>query len=172
MKKKPKKILFDRLRPVNDTPANKVALLYMTVNCKQLSDDRFLEVINTYTQFDKFIVLVTDPEEYKQKFSFLPHLEFPDMPVDNLFEKFTTYIYTRTKAFYDKDCGCFDCSPRFISECKFYGKDILYHRINDAYLSVDTGLKYRKYDIENNFDSIHLRDNDPIIDILNEKIEA
>ena len=81
------------------------------------------------------------------------------MPVNNIFEKFNTYIYTPTR---DK----FDCSPRFIAECNFYKKGILYHNINEDYLKIDTGLRYRKYDIENDFKSITLQDDDNIIKII------
>jgi hypothetical protein len=81
------------------------------------------------------------------------------MPVENIFEKFDTYIYTPTK-------GSFDCSPRFIAECKYYNKNIIYHDIDENYLNVDTGLKFRKYDIDNNFKSLLLNENDEIVSIL------
>ncbi len=81
------------------------------------------------------------------------------MPVKNIFEKLNSYIYTPTR---DK----FDCSPRFIAECRFYNKDVIYHDINENYLKIDTGLQYRKYDIENDFKSINLEENDDIIEII------
>jgi hypothetical protein len=90
------------------------------------------------------------------------------MPVKNIFERFSTYIYTPTYSVTNPKHGCFDCSPRFIAECAFYNKDIIYHNITDEYLSRDTGLKYRRHDIENNMDSIILTPQDDIINILHE----
>ena len=78
-------------------------------------------------------------------------------PVDNLFDKFSTYIYTPVPRKWD-------CSPRFIAECKYYGKEVIYHNID--YWDVDLGLYWRKHDIDNEFDSLFLRDADEIIPIL------
>ena len=121
-------------------------------------------------KFEKYIILTNQPDLYKDKLKDLKNISFPEMPLDNIFEKFDTYIYTPTYSVTKKELGCFDCSPRFIAECKFYDKEVIYHDIDGQYLDVDTGLKYRKYDIDNCFESIHLADNDDIINIINGKI--
>jgi len=84
-------------------------------------------------------------------------INFVIPPIENLFEKFDTYIYTPV----DRK---WDCSPRFIAECKHYGKKVIYHNID--YWEEDHGLRVRKWDIDNDFDSLHLKDNDNIIEIL------
>ena len=109
------------------------------------------------------MILTSTPNEHRIRFAKHDNLYFPTMPVDNIFEKFGTYIYTPTK-------GSADCSPRFIAECKHYGKETVYHNVDESYLNRDPGLKYRRYDIENDFDSINLKPNDNIIDILHERI--
>ena len=112
-------------------------------------------------RFDRYIILTSSPYTYTKRFSHLKRFSFPQMPVANIFSKFDTYIYTPTRS----DLK-FDCSPRFIAECKFYNKDVIYHDIDDDYLEEDTGLKWRRYDVENDFDSICLKRNDHIVDVV------
>ena len=159
-----KRIKFDAYTKPANTETN-AALIYMTKNCRLLSDSEIIDVVTTYDSFDKYVILTSTPEEYRERFNNHTNLEFPNMPVENLFEKFSTYIYTPIR---NTDVGCFDCSPRFIAECVYYNKDVIYDNIDDAYLDIDTGLKYRRYDIENDFDSINLKPDDEIIDILHE----
>ena len=78
-------------------------------------------------------------------------------PVKNLFEKFSTYVYTPVKRKWD-------CSPRFIAECKYFNKEVIFHNID--YWKEDKGLYWRQWDIENNFDSLFLKEDDEIIQIL------
>jgi hypothetical protein len=162
-----KKIKFDAYHEVDSTSTN-TALIYMTKNCRLLADGELIEVATTY-DFDKYMVLTSTPETYRDRFT-KHNLQFPDMPVKNIFEQFDTYIYTPTSSVLRPDTGCFDCSPRFIAECAHYGKQVIYHNIDDAYLNIDTGLKYRRYDIENDFNSIILKPEDQLIDILREKL--
>jgi len=152
-----KKIKFDIFKDIKQ-PSVDAALLYITSNCRKVCDDYLIDLIVQF-KFDKYVVLSNDNEIYKEKFKLLKNIDFPTMPVDNIFEKFNTYIYTPTK---DK----FDCSPRFIAECNFYNKNVIYYNIDDDYLKIDTGLKYRKYDIQNDFKSISLQSNDNIIKII------
>jgi hypothetical protein len=79
-----------------------------------------------------------------------------DMPVSNLFEKFGVYLYTPTPKKRD-------CSPRFITECRFYGKKVEY--LID-YSEEDKGLYWRRFDIENNFDGLFLTNDDEIVDLI------
>jgi hypothetical protein len=60
-----------------------------------------------------------------------------------------------------------DCSPRMIAECKYFGIPVIYDNdIDEDYLKIDTGLMVRKWDIENNFDSLYLDDSDIIIETI------
>lgn len=161
-----KKLKFDSYTTPNPCTTN-TGLLYMTKNCRLLTDADIIDVINTYN-FEDYIILTSTPSEHRERFAKHKNLHFPEMPVKNIFERFSTYIYTPTYSVTNPKHGCFDCSPRFIAECAFYNKDIIYHNITDEYLSRDTGLKYRRYDIENNMDSIILTPQDDIINILND----
>ena len=147
----------------------KTALLYITTNCRKLCDDYLLDVIMNY-KFEKYIILTNQPDIYKDKLKDLKNVSFPEMPLENIFEKFDTYIYTPTYSVTKRGLGCFDCSPRFIAECKYYDKEVIYDNIDEEYLKIDTGLKYRKLDIENNFESIILKENDDVIDIIRNEI--
>lgn len=163
-----KKIKFDIYNSIkkNDT---KTALLYITTNCRKLCDDYLLDIIMNY-KFEKYIILTNQPDLYKDKLKDFQNISFPEMPLENIFEKFDTYIYTPTYSVTKKELGCFDCSPRFIAECKFYNKEVIYHDIDEQYLNIDTGLKYRKYDIENCFESIILTKDDNIVNVISKKI--
>ena len=152
-----KKIKFDIFKNIKK-PSIDAALLYVTSNCRKLCDDYLIDLILQYT-FDSYVILSDNNEKYKEKFKPFKNIDFPTMPVENIFEKFNTYIYTPTR---DK----FDCSPRFIAECNFYNKNVIYHNIDKDYLKIDTGLKYRKYDIQKDFKSISLQQNDDIIEII------
>ena len=152
-----KKIKFDIFKDIKNSITD-TALLYITTNCRKLCDDNIIDTIVQY-KFNSYIILSDDNKRYRNKFKIFKNLYFPEMPVENIFEKFTTFIYTPTK-------NKFDCSPRFIAECKFYNKNVIYDEIDNNYLEIDTGLKYRKYDIKHNFESITLKDNDDIIEII------
>lgn len=150
-----KKIKFDRYRKIG--PSTDHFLLYGTKNCRSIPMEMYLELLDLYP--DAEFICLTSPENRPKG---LPErFHFMDMPVEDLFEKFGTYIYTPVPR-------KFDCSPRFIAECKFYGKKVIYHNID--YWDEDKGLYWRKWDIDNDFDSIFLNDDDPIIDILKERI--
>lgn len=155
-----KKIYFDRYNDQNIHPTG-TALVYVTKNCRKISDVELMRLTVKYKQFDKFMVLTSTPEEYKERLGFSKKFIFPNMPVDHIFEKFDTYIYTPTRS----DLT-FDCSPRFIAECKYYNRDVIYHNIDGEYLTKDTGLKWRRYDIDNDFQSIFLTSDDDIVDIV------
>lgn len=163
-----KKIKFDIYNDIKKVKTE-TALLYVTTNCRKLCSNYLLDVVMQY-KFKNYMILTNQPELYKEQFKDIKNVTFPVMPLDNIFEKFDTYIYTPTYSVTKQELGCFDCSPRFIAECKYYNKDIIYHNIDKNYLDVDTGLKYRKLDIENNFDSIILKNNDKIVDIIRNEI--
>ena len=163
-----KKIKFNIYKDIKKIKTE-TALLYVTTNCRKLCSNYLLDIVMEY-KFKNYIILTNQPEIYQEQFKNIKNVTFPAMPLDNIFEKFDTYIYTPTYSVTKKELGCFDCSPRFIAECNYYDKEVIYHNIDKNYLNIDTGLKYRKLDIKNNFESINLKNNDKIIDILKKKI--
>jgi hypothetical protein len=141
-----KRILFDKLKSVNQSQ-NQI-LVYATKNCRDLDDYEFLR------EYGKPVLVITNKENKpnpKDGFTFVTP------PVDNLFELFDTYVYTPVKRKWD-------CSPRFIAECKYYGKQVVFHNID--YWEEDHGLYWRNWDIENDFDSLYLRTSDDLVNIL------
>lgn len=145
-----KKILFDKYKPIGNSKNN--MLLYGTKNCRNIPDGLYNKLLKQYQ--GSFIVLTNEENkrtDLNKRFLFL------SMPVKNLFSQFNTYVYTNVPR-------KFDCSPRFIAECKFYNKEVIY---DIDYLEEDKGLYWRKYDVENDFESINLTKNDDIISILN-----
>lgn len=162
-----KKINFTYYKKEKSTICD-TALLYLTSNCRAICPTKVLDIVFTYN-FKRYIILSNKSIKYKRKLKDFTNISFPKLPLESIFSKFSTFIYTATDE-RSRNCGCFDCSPRFIAECKFYNKDIIYHQIDDAYLTKDTGLRYRKYDIENDFNSIFLTQDDSIISIIKEYV--
>ena len=75
-------------------------------------------------------------------------------PVEDLFSKFGTYIYTPVSR-------KFDCSPRLVTECFMYGKRVF--KDLDYY---DIGLETRYNDCINNLQSLNLKEGDDILKII------
>lgn len=141
-----KRILFDKLKPIGQSEDN--LLVYATKNC------RALYVYEELTAYGKHILAITNKENAPGSFD---GFTFLVPPVDNLFDRFSAYLYTPVQRKWD-------CSPRFIAECAYYGKDVIYHNID--YWDVDHGLYWRKWDIDNDFSSLNLTQDDDIIPIL------
>jgi hypothetical protein len=149
-----KKILINKLKVFNNIQTN-TALLYLTNNCRKISVDDVLDVIDRYS-YDNYII-ISDIDLYNC--IELSNVRVLKPPVENLYSLFDAYIYTPIKSKWDG-------SPRFPVECVIQGKTTVYFNIDDDYLSVDRGLHYRKYDIENNFNSLRLTECDSILDII------
>ena len=152
-----KKILFSRYKKI-DNSSSEDFLIYGTKNCRQVPLEMYEELSRAYPN-NHFICLTSNENKPTYK---LERFKCPEMPVENLFLKFGTYIYTPVPR-------KFDCSPRFLAECKFYGKKVIFHNID--YWNEDKGLYYRWWDIEHDFDSLFLKENDDIIKIIKDKCE-
>lgn len=149
-----KKINFERL--IKPTKEEKAYLLYGTKNCRNIPDQMYFDLLEKY---DGDFICLTNKENRPTGFD--KRFKFPEMPVENLFEKFSTYIYTPVPR-------KFDCSPRMIAECHYFGKEVVYHNID--YWDEDKGLYWRKWDIDHDFESLHLNEDDPIVEILGKHI--
>lgn len=145
-----KKILLSKYKPLNKSVKN-VNMIYATKNARGLDESFYPELEKLYS--GDFLLLTNTP--IKSKLS--ERFKQEEMPVKNLMEKFSTYIYTPVGK-------KFDCSPRFLVECKYYGKDVIFHDID--YWDIDLGLKYRVQDIDDHFNSLILEKDDSIIDLI------
>ena len=140
-----KRILFDKLKPIGESEDR--MLVYATANCRQFTNYRELDQYN-----QKILAVVNTLPNYQ-----CDEIEFVIPPVADIFSRFTTYLYTPVPR-------KFDCSPRFIAECAYYGKHVIYHNID--YWDEDRGLFWRKWDIDHSFDSLYLRPTDEIVSII------
>lgn len=148
-----KKLLLSRYKTMKKDSSS-TALVYATKNCRQLTSDQLVDITNHY-DFNHYL-LITDDDNLTTDDSNITVL---DPPVENLFDMFGTFIYTPTLMKWDG-------SPRFPVECKHYGKDVIYHRVDDSYLRHDRGLFFRMQDINTNYDRLHLETNDSILDVI------
>ena len=142
-----KRILFDKLKPI--TKSNDALLVYATKNCRDFS------AYDELKQYGKPILAITNKENRPTRG--IDGVTFMIPPIPNVFEQFSAHVYTPVQRKWD-------CSPRFIAECKYYGKDVIYHNID--YWDVDHGLRWRVWDMDNDFGSLYLTHNDPIADII------
>ena len=140
-----KKILFSKYKKfecnVTDT-----AMFYLTTVCRALSKEDLEKSIKKYN-LNKYIVLTDKPDLYDSAYR---------IPLDNMWSMFNTYIYTAIPR-------KIDCSSRFILECMYYGKNIIYDI--DYH---DRALEVRKKD---GLIGTSLTKDDAFIKILNERIK-
>lgn len=137
-----KKILFDQLK--DKTEEGDSAFLYLTSNCRKYN----IEEVKDYYSFNKYLVC-------------------RDKAIPDLINKINAYIYTPVfceGSGLSIDKYKFDCSPRLIAECKYYNIPVYYYNIDYE----DKGLEARRFDIENNFQSLHLNSSDYIFNLLEE----
>jgi hypothetical protein len=136
-----KKILFDKYSEL-DTTAPNTAMFYLTNNsrlCAITTDE--MQLIVSKHKFDNYIALTNKDLQIDAIDSII-------VPVRNLWNLFSTYIYTNTAL-------KFDCSPRFVAECEFYNKEVIYEI--DYH---DKGLVARLHDMKHG--DIWLRVDDEI----------
>jgi len=133
-----KKMQLTLLRRPSSIKTN-TALIYATPNCRELED---INSIKTSYNFQHYIV-IQDKN-----------------PIKGLFDKIDSYIYTPTSR-------QFDCSPRLITEMKYFGKEVIFHNID----YIDKGLEVRLSDIKKGLYTLQLSKDDELISILNRHLE-
>ena len=142
-----KKILFSRYKQYHG-PDSDTAMFYLTSVCRALTQTELDESMEKHG-FKSYIVLTDDPSVYPMDFVYR-------VPMDNMWNMFGTYIYTRVPR-------QIDCSSRFILECMHYGKDVIYDI--DYY---DRALEIRKKD---GLNGTVLNKDDYLLRLLNEQTQ-
>ena len=153
-----KKILFSKLT-IPEPPDSNTRLLYLTKNCRELDIEVVQDIVNMTD--DEYLLATNDVDRYSCLAT--DRVSVAEVPISNIFERFSTYMYTPTFKVWDG-------SPRFPAECLYFDRDVEYYGIDDQYLSIDRGLYYRMNDMKQGLDKITLTNKDDIIDILNEII--
>lgn len=143
-----KKFLFSKFKKVEHVDNR--CLMYLTSNIRMLDEEVFRSIINKYKE-KHFLVISNKFRPYFKG----ENIDFEFAPVHDLMSKFNEYIYTPLK-----DEHPYDCSPRFVTECAFYGKKVHYE------CPIYRGLDVRKYDIENNFKSLVLTKDDALCEMI------
>jgi hypothetical protein len=141
-----KKMLFDKFIEIGESDS--AAMFYATSNSRMLTFED-LEQMKLKHKFDKYIIISDKVFETPEK---VQHLK---IPVENMWTKFDTYIYTGLT-----NLTKIDCSSRFIAECQHYGKNIIYDVSR-----FDKGLEVRKKDLENDIQIISLKETDELTEI-------
>lgn len=146
-----KKLPFKYYKRFNRDYDN-TGMMYVTYACRKITP----QVIQEYHEMSgcskTMLVVPYKLPEYEGIFD----VEQVEAPVENLFGKFDTYIYTPVQR-------KFDCSPRLVTECFLHGKKVL---INLNY--VDLGLQTRYNDCTRDLESVNLREGDAILEIIEE----
>ena len=144
-----KKFLFSKYKPLGNVENR--CLLYLTSNVRMLNENVFNCIIEKYK--NKRLLVISN--EFKPYFK-QDNIDFEFAPVHDIMNKFNEYIYTPLKSNHP-----YDCSPRFVTECAFYGKQVHYE------CPIYRGLDVRKYDIENNFKGLELTKDDNLCEMMN-----
>ncbi len=134
-----KKLPFEFYRRYPEVAENKV-LLYDNTDLRKLTTNEIKAIQDNST---KDIIRVGSDIK---------------LPVDNFMMRFNEYWYTPT-------AKNFDCSPRLIAECAFFGKSVMY-LLPEGYLDQDKGLFFRRHDTQTNLMSLNLDDSDSIREII------
>lgn len=142
-----KRILFSKLKRIR-YPNLRDVLIYGTKNCRQVEDKTVRKYSKKFRNSN--ILVITNEENKGEDYD---NVKFITPPIEDLFTKFHIFVYTPVPRHWD-------CSPRFIAECKHYNKMVIYEGID--YLEEDHGLRWRKWDIENDYESLHLKEDDDI----------
>ena len=143
-----KKLLFSKFKS-NEVKHPCTAMFYATSNMRTLTKADLEKLTAEHNSFDNFILLsnkyIETPQNVKQ-FS---------VPMFDLWNNFGTYIYTGST-----NISKIDCSSRFIAECKYYNKEVIYNNVQ-----MDKGLEVRRNDIQNNI-NLELKEDDEICSII------
>jgi hypothetical protein len=144
-----KKLPFRYYRKV-ETKTENVGMMYVTFKCRMVSPDIILKY-HWMSRCEKTILIVP---YRKEEFDGIPGVEQVVAPVDDLFSKFNTYIYTPVGR-------KFDCSPRLVTECFFQGRNVF--KDLDYF---DSGLEVRYEDASKRLETLDLTEDDEIFKIL------
>lgn len=125
-----KKILLDKYKTIKETN-NNIAMFYATSNSRALSGEEIKEIIKEFPEFDEYLILSNKYFDVPEK------CRVELVPIKNLWESFSTYIYTNASSL-------IDCSPRFIVECKHFNKEVIFCTRGKK----DKGLEVRMKDME------------------------
>jgi hypothetical protein len=135
-----KKILFSKFKKLNPKKPN-IGMFYATKNSRKMEFDQLQSIINS-TEFDSYLFLTDHQMEVPDR------CELRIVPIKDLWDSFGTYLYTNASVYVD-------CSPRFIAECKHYGKDLQFFSNK-----IDKGLQTRVKDMEQG--TIDLKESDDL----------
>jgi hypothetical protein len=142
-----KKIYFKRYKKF-EKDSEKKSLIYINSKLKDL-EERKLQKLKETSEYALLFISGTQLTENQIK-KYKKYGELLFAPINNLWNKFEEFIYT-------PNTRNFDCSPRFVTECKFYNKKI---KITFN-LKNDKGAYYRYNDLKN-FDKLILKEGDLI----------
>lgn len=144
-----KKLPFSHYKKF-DKVFDNTGMMYVTYACRKVTP----EVIKQYHERSgctKTLLVVP----YKlAEYDVIDDVQQVEAPVDGLFMKFDTYIYTPVQR-------KFDCSPRLVTECFLHKKNVL---VDLPY--VDIGLQTRYNDCKKDIEQLNLKENDQIVDII------
>jgi len=150
-----KKIYFKGYNKLIQSVSKKT-LIYINSNLRKLSRE-YLQDLSLKKEEVIFLSGTYLTEKEKKLYS-----EFGELyiaPVKNLFQLFDSFIITPTT-------GTFDCSPRFIVECKFYNKKIIIRDQDKDKIFQDLGTKFRLMDLNKDIALCELTKNDLLIQML------
>ena len=150
-----KKILFDKYRK-KEFGGKHNYMINLALAERRYSQEFMINLISEIPK-DETIAVYIDNKN-KDYYSWLINLDritVYDPPIKDFMDLFKTFIYIPYTDGHDS-------TPRLIPECKFYGKDVIMK--TDGFKI--SGGHHRYNDTQNNFESLWLKENDEIINIV------
>lgn len=140
-----KKILFSKYKQY--PKMGEGAMFYIPTICRRVEEEALIAIQQKHNLTNS-VVITDDVTLY-------PTQRALQAPVADIWTLFDTYVYTPVPL-------KFDCSSRFIAECAFYGKRVIYELDYE-----DVALNARRQDCED-IDCITLKQDDMFLSLINE----
>lgn len=154
-----KKLYFDIFKPIDRDKVRNVCLINMATLHKLQSQEVIYNAIEHFQQ-NEYIIYTQKKTYDRYKDMNNSYISVVVAPIKDYLYQFDSFIYFQSNRGQDP-------SPRIIPETMFYGKELYFYNYDK---SVKDGAYYRIKDCMNDFDSIVLKENDEILDMINERI--
>lgn len=149
-----KKLYFDIFKK-NQYGAKYDYMINLSIPQRRFPKDVMMEVFQKY---DGEIAIYVGKRNWKHYLwaNRLDNVHLLMPPIQDFMGMFHTLIYLPYN-------DGWDATPRLIPECKFYGKEVIYHDIVEK---VKAGGYYRSLDTEQDFKGLWLREDDEIVKLV------
>jgi len=154
-----KKLYFNLFKNIDKDKVDNACMINMATRHKLQSVDAIYKAIKKF-EYKKYII-------YTQFTTYHFYRDMASSNIDVIIAPINNYLYSFNSFIYFQSNRRQDPSPRIIPECVFYDKKLEFYEYNK---NIKDGAYYRYKDTIEDFDSIVLKDDDEILDIINDRL--